>query len=153
MQNDSIQITKTGFGSLQKELKGLKDAKRPKLVDRLSRARAEGDLKENSDYQNAKDELSLLDGRIEELEHVLKVAEVVKVRKDGTISVGTKVTVGVNGTKQVFHIVGDWEADPKEKKISHKSPLGQALAGKKVGEKVTVEAPAGKVIYTVHKIE
>lgn len=150
---DSIQITKTGFDSLQKELKGLKDAKRPKLVDRLSRARAEGDLKENSDYQNAKEELSLLDGRIEELEHVLKVAEVVKVRKDGSVSVGTKVTVGVNGSKHVFHIVGDWEADPKEKKISHKSPLGQALSGKRVGEKVTVEAPAGKVIYTIHKIE
>src|SRR3989344_8385139 len=97
---NQIQITKQGFISLQGELDTLSNEKRPKLVERLAFARTQGDLAENSDYQNAKDELEFLDGRISELEEVLKQAEIVTASsKSGQVSFGTKVTVKTNGKK------------------------------------------------------
>jgi len=153
MKND-IKLTKDGLIALQKELADLIDVKRPKLVERLSNARTQGDLSENSDYQSAKEELEFLDGRIEELEEVLKRATVVKGKANGDgVAVGTKVTVKVNGKETVFDIVGEWEADPVNKKIAHDSPLGLALLGKKVGDKAEVEAPAGKVLYEILALE
>lgn len=155
MQN-AIQITKEGLEALKNELKQLLEVKRPEVVDRLAFARTQGDLSENSDYQNAKEELEFIDGRIEELEQVIKnavlVANVTATATSG-VSMGTKVKVKVNGTEMVFHIVGDWEADPAEKKISHTSPLGQALLGKKEGDHVEVEAPAGKITYQIVSVE
>lgn len=152
--SNKIQVTKEGLESLNKELDELTSVKRPKLVERLAYARTQGDLAENSDYQNAKDELDFLDGRITELGEVLRDCVVVKSNgRSDQVSFGTKVTLKANGKKHVYYIVGEWEADPAEKKISHTSPLGQALIGKKVGEKVEVEAPAGKVIYKILKIE
>jgi transcription elongation factor GreA len=149
-----IQMTKQGLETLKGELDELVNEKRPRLVERLSNARSQGDLSENSDYANAKEEMEFLDGRIDELEEVLKTASVVNSNgKRGDVGVGTKVTVKVNGDKHVFAIVGEWEADPINKKISPESPLGQALCGKKVGEKVDVEAPAGKLTYEILLIE
>ena len=151
-----VQLTKKGFEGLKKELEELVNVKRPKLVDRLSYARQQGDLAENSDYTNAKEELEFLDGRILELESVLKNAVVVNGHlngKAGGVEIGKKVTVRVNGQKAIYEMVGEWEADPKNKKISPESPLGRALAGKKVGEAAEVEAPAGKVIYKILAIE
>ncbi len=133
---NNIKLTKTGLETLKKELAELLDIKRPKLVDRLSNARSQGDLSENSDYQSAKEELEFLDGRIDELTEVIKTAVVANDSKNGDgVGVGTKVTVKVNGKENVFNVVGDWEADPVNKKISDSSPLGLALVGKKVGDK------------------
>lgn len=152
--NNQIQVTKKGKESLDKELNDLKEVKRPKLVERLSRARDEGDLSENSDYTNAKDELEFLDGRIAELDSVLKNAVIVKTGgPKGKVAVGSRVSVKVNSSEHVFEIVGDWEADPVQKKISHTSPLGQALVGKEKGDKTEVEAPAGKIIYEILSIK
>lgn len=150
----TVQLTSEGFEALKKELAQLVEMKRPRLVDRLAFARSQGDLSENSDYTNAKEELEFLDGRIAELEGVLKNATVVSNgkkngKKTGEVGVGTKVTVKVNGSKHVFDIVGEWEADPVNKKISHESPLGLALVGKKKGETVEVEAPAGRLLYEI----
>jgi transcription elongation factor GreA len=150
-----LQMTKEGLNTLKKELNELVEIKRPKLVERLSYARQQGDLSENSDYLNAREELEFLDGRISELEQVLKTTSIIEVnnsKKDG-VGVGTKVTVKANGNKIIFDIVGEWEADPVNKKISHESPLGQALVGKKIGEKVEVEAPVGKLTYEILAIE
>jgi len=152
-----VQMTQEGYETLSKELGELVETKRPKLVERLAFARQQGDLAENSDYINAKEELEFLDGRIGELEEVLKTALIVNSDKhkklnDG-IALGTIVTLKVNGGKHVYEIVGEWEADPVNKKISHESPLGRALVGKKIGEKVEVEAPAGKVAYEILAIE
>jgi transcription elongation factor GreA len=144
-----VQLTKQGLDSLQSELGELKESKRPALVERLANARAEGDLKENSDYHNAKDELEFLDGRIEELEDVLKNAVVVESVNGSSVTIGNSVKVKVNGSEHTYHIVGEWEANPTEKKISHTSPLGQALIGKEKGEKVEVEAPVGTVVYEI----
>jgi transcription elongation factor GreA len=151
---NNIKLTKTGLEALKKELAELLNVKRPKLVERLSNARQQGDLSENSDYQSAKEELEFLDGRIDELSGVVQTAVVAGSVKNGDgVGVGTKVTVKVNGKENVFNVVGDWEADPVNKKISDSSPLGLALAGKKVGDKAQVEAPAGKVVYEILAIE
>ncbi len=149
-----IQLTQNGLDALKNELNELLTVKRPFLVDRLSNARAQGDLSENSDYQNAKEELGFLEGRIDELTDVIKNAKVVKDSGNSNmVGMGTKVTVRVNGVKNTFEIVGEWEADMLKKKISHASPLGSALVGKKVGEKIEVEAPVGKILYEVVAID
>lgn len=153
--NKKIQLTKQGFEALKLELAQLVEVKRPKLVDRLSYARSQGDLSENVDYTNAKEELEFLDGRISELEEVLKSATIVSDTtngKSGGVVMGKRVTVKVNDNEHVFEIVGEWEADPTQKKISHESPLGQALMGKKPGDTVEVEAPVGKILYEIISI-
>ena len=150
---NNIKLTKSGLEELKKELAELLDIKRPKLVARLSNAREQGDLSENSDYQSAKEELEFLDGRIDELTDVVKTAVVTNGDKKDGIGVGTKITVRVNEKEIIFDMVGEWEADPINKKISDNSPLGLALVGKKVGDIAEVEAPAGKVIYQILAIE
>lgn len=154
MYPQKIEITKEGLEALEKGFDLLLNKKRPPLVDRLENARQQGDLSENSDYKSAKEDLEFLDGRIEELKFVINNAQVVKKNGvTGKVAIGTRVTVKTNGSKQAFELVGHWEADPIKKKISHSSPLGQALMGKKVGETVEVEAPAGKVLYKIVSIE
>ncbi|MEK7182668.1 MAG: transcription elongation factor GreA [Patescibacteria group bacterium] len=147
-----IHLTSQGITELKEECEELL-SKRPRVVERLANARSMGDLSENSDYTNAKEELEFLDGRIDELEHVLRNAIVIKkvIRKH--VDLGAKVTVANNGERHIFHIVGEWEADPQEQKISHESPLGRALLGKKVGDNVEVEAPAGRVVYKILSIQ
>lgn len=153
--NKQLQVTKTGFDTLKKELDELVNIKRPKVIERLEHARQEGDLSENSDYTNAKEELEFLDGRIDELKHVVENAKVVKVKSGSSskVDVGTTVILTSNGDKHEFKIVGEWEADPMQKKISHESPLGKKLVGKRVGDQVEVEAPAGKVVYKIVEIK
>lgn len=149
----NLKLTKQGLTELKAELSELLNVKRPKLVERLTYARSQGDLSENADYQSAKEELEFLDGRIDELTEVTQTASVVSNDGKGGINVGAKVTVKVDDTKMIFDIVGEWEADPVNKKISHDSPLGLALTGKKVGDKVNVEAPAGTIHYEILAIE
>jgi len=153
---DDIFLTAQGLDSLKEELKELKEKKRPMLVNRVTQARNMGDLSENSEYLNAREELSLVDGRIEELEGILAKAKIIKKdqQKKGKrlVSLGCEVTVEVNGQVYIYNVVGEWEADPLNKKISPSSPLGKALLGKKAGDEVEVEVPAGKVVYKIIKI-
>ncbi|MBI3386013.1 transcription elongation factor GreA [Candidatus Gottesmanbacteria bacterium] len=154
---DNIQqkvlLTKDGLTELQKEYDELVNVKRPMAVARLSDARDLGDLSENSEYASAKQDLSFIDGRILELEEILRGAKIVTSHKRGQVEVGCKVTLHIDGKREIFTVVGEWEANPTEKKISHESPLGKALLGKKVGESVEVEAPAGKLLYKILHIE
>lgn len=152
----NVFVTKDGLEELQKEYKELKDVKRPEILERVSQARSMGDLSENSEYTAAREELSLIDGRIEELSEFLKMATVIKEKTSGggsTVEIGCQVTVSIGGKKEVFTVVGEWEADPRNKKISHESPLGKALIGKSVGESIEVEAPAGKITYAIKEIK
>jgi len=151
--NNVMLITASGLEELKKEFNDLSEVQRPTIVARLSAARSMGDLSENSDYISAREELSFTDGRISELEDLLKNAKVASPSSSDKVDVGHSVTVQVNSNKVTFHIVGEWEAKPAQQKISHSSPLGQALMGKKVGDKVEVNAPAGKILYTVISIE
>src|SRR3990167_9539346 len=157
MNNKKIYLTEEGLEDLKKELNELTKVKRPTVVSRVSDARNLGDLSENAEYVAARDELSFIDGRIDELEGLLKQVVLIegdknKTGKKKSVDLCSKVTLYVNGKKEDFMVVGEWEADPKEKKISHESPLGKALLGKKVGEKVEVEAPAGTVVYTITSV-
>lgn len=149
-----IQLTSIGFENLTNELKELENIKRPQVVDRLQKARAMGDLSENSEYSAAREELELIEGRIFEIKQILKNAEVVQANNQkASVQIGSSVVVEINGKKEKFEIVGEFEANPMEKKLSHNSPIGQALIGKKPGDWVEVEVPAGKIRYKIVEIK
>lgn len=155
MDKNKVYVTKEGLEELKKEYEDLLKVKRPEVVERVAQARSMGDLAENSEYTAAREELSLIDGRIEELSEILKKAILIMDQPNGKkVQLGSKVTLNSGGKKtMVFTLVGEWEADPDAKKISHASPLGQALIGKALGDKVEVEAPAGKIEYTVVNVD
>lgn len=143
-------LTREGLDQLKAEYEELVKLKRPMAVNRLAEARDLGDLSENSEYAAAKQDLAFIDGRITELEEILHGAKVVAAsHKRGTVDIGCRVTLHINGKRDVFTLVGEWEADPAQKKISHSSPLGKALIGKKPGDVVEVDAPAGKIAYKI----
>ncbi|PIU36669.1 transcription elongation factor GreA [Candidatus Roizmanbacteria bacterium CG_4_8_14_3_um_filter_34_9] len=149
-----IQLTQKGFNDLQLELEDLIKNKKSKAIDRLSKARSMGDLKENSEYTAAKEELALVEGRIQEINNVLSNAEVTLMYKAGNkIEIGSTVTVDINGQKDTFQIVGEFEADPMNKKLSQNSPIGQALINKKIGDLVEINIPAGKIQYKIIEIK
>lgn len=152
--NKKIYLTKEGLTELKKEYDELTSKKRPTVLARVSQARNMGDLSENAEYVAAREELTFIDGRIDELEIILKQAVIIRDVKasNHAIKLGSTVTLNSNGKKEVFTVVGEWEADPTNKKISHESPLGKVLIGKRVGEKVQVEAPVGKITYSVVSI-
>ena len=148
-----IQLTKEGYENLQKELKNLTEVKKPQAIERLSKARAMGDLSENSEYVAAKEDLALVEGRVQEVEEILKTAEVVTNHNGNhVVDVCVTVTVEADGKTDQFQIVGEFEADPMNKKLSHTSPIGKALLGKKVGELVEVIIPAGKIQYKILEV-
>ena len=148
-----ILMTKEGLDELKTEYDHLLKEKRPEVVERLANSRSQGDLAENTEYTAAKQDLSFIDGRIAELEVVLHEAKVISGHSKKKVDIGCKVTLHIGNKKEIFLIVGEWEADPMQKKISHSSPLGKALLGKKPGDKVEVEAPAGKVLYKILDID
>lgn len=151
---EKIFLTREGKVRLEAEYKALEAEKRPRAVERLALSRSLGDLTENNDYIQAKEELSFIDGRLSELEEILKRIQIIDENHHGcqAVKLGCQVTVKAQNREQVFHLVGEWEADPANKKISHYSPLGQALLGKKVGDKVEIEVPAGKLTYLIARI-
>jgi len=155
-KNKDFYLTKDGLSRLKDELQELKKVKRPKLVKRVSEARSKGDLSENADYTSAREELSMLDGRIEELGEILSRSKLIKKNQDDCpqkVGLGCQVTVETNGKTHIYDVVGEWEADPMKKKISHNSPLGKGLIGKRIGDAIEVEAPAGKIVYKIKKIK
>lgn len=148
------QLTKQGYDNLKKELDELKTKKRQQAVDRLSKARAMGDLSENSEYSAAKEQLAFVEGRIQEIEEILKNVEVIENNnQENYIQLGSSVSVEINGKKELFQIVGEFEADPLNKKLSHTSPIGKALIGKKPGDWVEIQVPAGKIKYKIVEIK
>lgn len=150
---NKIQFTLEGLEKLREEYEELKSVKHPKAVDRLSKARAMGDLSENSEYVAAKEDLDFLEGRLAELEHVLKNSYVSETNGHrSTVEIGNTIKLKIDNREETYHIVGEFEADPLKKKVSHTSPIGSALIGKKVGDTVTIEAPVGTLQYTIVEI-
>ena len=153
--NDKVHLTRQGFEELNQELQQLTGTKLPAAIERVAKAREFGDLAENSEYHNAREDLAMLEGRVEELQALLKRVVIIngsRAKIKTIVDLGCQVVVVGNGQTQTFEIVGEWEADPTQKKISAQSPLGKALMGKKVGETAEFEAPVGKILYTVKKI-
>lgn len=158
MDAKKIYLTKEGLEDLKREHEELTKKRRPEVLETVSQARNQGDLSENAEYQAAREELSFIDGRIDELEELLKQVVLIEEKpgKNGSkkvVGLGAKVTLHVGGKQHVYTVVGEFEADPGEQKISDQSPLGKALMGKVIGDKIEVEAPAGKVTYTVVSID
>jgi len=150
---DKIQFTQDGYKNLEKELAELQDNKQPQAVQRLHKARSMGDLAENSEYSAAKEELAFVQGRIREIEELMKRAEIIEPQTTDGITIGTEVVVEKDGKIEIFSIVGEFEADPTAKKLSATSPIGKSLLGKKEGDTVVVEVPAGKQKYKILKIK
>lgn len=141
------------LAKLNDELKDLKTVKRRELANRIEAAKSLGDLSENAEYHEAKDALGFVEGRILEIEDLLKNAVVVEQETGGSnVRVGTTVTVLVNGKEKTFTIVGSNEADPLTGRVSNESPIGHSLLGSKIGDQVEVETPAGTTVYEVLRI-
>jgi transcription elongation factor GreA len=142
------QITVEGKKELELELVGLK-ARRGEVAEKISNARDFGDLSENAEYDAAREDQGLLETRIAEIEEIINNAEIIKATKKSTIGLGSTVELK-NGPKKVqYTIVGPVEANPLEGKVSNESPIGMALYGKKVEDKVTIATPKGDISYTI----
>ena len=147
-------LTKAGLEKLKAELQDLKENKRKEIRERIKNAKEYGDLSENSEYQDAKDQQSFIEGRIQELEEMIRKVKVVDGKKDITkIDVGNKVTINIDGDEEVYEIVGVNESDPSSGKISCESPIAEALLGRKKGETVEFPTPDGKMDCKILKIE
>ena len=153
--SEQVYLTAEGAEELQRELDRLVTVRRPELATKLTEAVAEGDLKENANYHDAKEQLAFVEGRIQYLENVLRSATI--IANDGAsdvVAVGSKVTIVEDGMddEEVYSIVGAAEANPSEGKISHLSPIGSALIGAKKGDKVRVTTPSGQIVFKIKKI-
>ena len=154
---DKIPMTVQGAASLREELNRLKSEERPRIVKAIAEAREQGDLRENAEYQYAKEEQGFIEGRIHDLEGKLSNAQVIDVTKipsSGKVIFGvTVMLMNLNNDEEVsFQIVGDEEADIKENKLSVYSPIGRALIGKEEGDEVSVDTPGGQVEYEILEV-
>lgn len=147
-------LTKEKLEELKKELEYLKNEGRKEIARQLKLAKEYGDLSENAEYSQAKDDQAMLEIRINELEDIIRNAVIIKQgQKSDKVVVGSKVSLKKDNKVFEYLIVGETEADPSSGKISNNSPLGKALLGKKVGEEVIVRAPRGEIKYKITKIE
>ncbi len=147
-------LTPEGEAKLKAELAELTGPRREELAQRLRAAIQMGDLSENADYHKAKEDQAFLEGRIQEIEGILRIAVVVEKKHSDTVTVGSRVTVQEEGfDPETFDVVGAKEADPRNGKISNESPFGAALMDHKVGDVVEATTPAGKTRLKILKVE
>lgn len=143
-------LTQEGLTKLNEELKLLINDKRKEVIERIREAAAHGDLSENADYAQAREEQSFIEGRIQEIEDMIKNAEIITAStQHSAVTIGSTIRVRVDNSEKTYTIVGSNEANPLEGKISNESLVGRALLGKKIGERVTVTTPAGEKEYEV----
>jgi transcription elongation factor GreA len=147
-----VYLTAEGLAKLKTELNRLITVERPRVAARIHDAKLDGDITENAEYEDAKQEQSFLEGRIATLEAQLKNAEVIAKGNGDRVSIGSKVVIKGSDGEETFTIVGSAEAAPREGRISNESPVGAALMGHRKGEKITVQAPSGPIEYTLVKI-
>ena len=156
MADKKVMLTEDGYNKLVEKLNYLKSVRRIEVAERLKAAIALGDLSENSEYDDAKNEQAFLEGEIQDLEAKIRNSDIIKAGSGDVVQMGSKVTVVdlefAEDGPETFMIVGSTEADPDEGKISNESPLGQALLGQKVGAVVDFHAPAGIIKYEIKEI-
>jgi len=157
MTEKEVILTREGLKKLEDELEYLKTIKRKEVAERIKQAIEFGDISENSEYEDAKNEQAFIEGRIMALEKTLRNARLIEDDDIHTdhVSLGSKVAIMDVKTKreQEFTIVASAESNPKERKISDESPVGRAILGKTIGSEVEVQAPGGKVVYRIIRIE
>ena len=151
----STYLTPEGAEELQQELDRLVNVRRPELALKLKEAVAQGDLKENADYHDTKEQQAFVEGRIQYLENVLRSAVIINNNgATDVVRIGSEVTIREDGydEDETYMIVGAAEANPREGKISHESPIGAALLGQKKGAQVKVNTPGGTTVFKIRKI-
>jgi transcription elongation factor GreA len=152
--NQTMYLTPEGAAKLRAELTELTGPRREELSKRLRAAIQMGDLSENADYHKAKEDQAFLEGRIQEIEAVLRTAVIVEKRHSDVVTVGSTVTVQeADFDPETYYMVGAKEADPRNGKISNESPIGKALMDHRVGDVVEAETPGGKLRFKILKIE
>lgn len=151
MQSEKEYLSKEKINELESELKHLKTERRKEIADQLEYSKSMGDLSENAEYHEARDEQAKNESRIIQIEEILKNAVLLKHHSGDIIDVGSTITILKKGeeTRHVYNIVGPEEADMIAGKLSYKSPLGSALINKKKGDEFTFESPKGKVHYKI----
>lgn len=155
MSHDKVQyLTAQGLEDLKNEFENLKNKKIPDIANLIDEAKQQGDLSENAEYQQAKEEMAWAQGRLQELRYLLDNAQVMESARDkqDTVRVGSTILIKNSVTTKSYTIVGPREANPLEGKISNESPLGESFLGHKVGEKIVVTTPAGKQTYEILEI-
>ena len=154
---NKIPMTASGYQNLQKELKKLINEDRPKIIEAIAEARSHGDLSENAEYQYAKEQQSLIEGKISDLESAISRAEVIDVKslEGDEIKFGATVVIedNDNGDKVTYQIVGDYESDIKNNKLSVSSPLARGLINKSVDDVVEINSPKGQKSYTINSVK
>ncbi len=158
MAEQPAYLTPEGVQRFRDELQDLVENRRPAIAERLRRAIQQGDLSENADYTAAKEEQAFMEGRILQLEAMLRNAVIIEEAKANaprdTVAMGSRVTVVEDGEEpETYQLVGPAEASPRAGRISNESPLGQALLGRRVGERVQVNAPQGAFVVKIVGIE
>ena len=155
--NEPVYLTAEGLKKIQVEYEYLTETRRKEVAQMIAEAKAEGDISENAGYDEAKTAQGFLEGRIRELENLLKNAQLIEDggRPKNEVSLGRTVIVRENGTdfEETYTIVGSVEADPTRGRISNSSPIGKALLGKRAGQKATVQTPGGEIVFDILKIE
>ena len=152
--NQRTYLTLEGETRLKAELEELTGPRRQELAQRLRAAIQMGDLSENADYHKAKEDQAFLEGRIQEIEAVLRTAVIIEKKHSDVVTVGCHVTVQEEGfDPETYYLVGAKEADPRNGRISNESPIGKALMDHKVGDLVEAETPGGRIKFKILKIE
>ena len=148
-----VYLTAEGKTQLEEELSNLKTVRRPEVADRIQQAKLDGDVSESGEYEDAKNEQAMVEGRIRTLEHMLTNAQLIEESKSDAISLGSRIKIrDGEGDEYEWTVVGSAEANPRQSRISNESPVGKALMGKKKGDKVSVETPGGVEKFTILKV-
>ena len=154
---NKIPMTANGYDNLQKELKKLLNEERPNIIEAIAEARSHGDLSENAEYQYAKEQQSLIEGKIVALESAISRAEVIDVKslEGDDIKFGATVEIedDDNGETATYQIVGEYESDIKNNKLSVNSPLARGLINKSIGDVVEINSPKGQKSYTIKSVK
>lgn len=152
---DKVQyLTAESLAAFKKEYDELKSVKLLEIAKRIDEARQQGDLSENAEYHQAREDMSWAQGRLAELEYIISNAQIFKsAGEKAAVEIGNTVLVRINGKQKEYTIVGPQEVDPAKGKISNESPLGEAFLGHKIKDKVEVATPAGKQVYEIIEIK
>lgn len=155
MSEETTFITLEGLKKLQQDLEWLRTVRRPQAIKQLQEALEQASALENPDYEAAKNEQAFIEGRIQQLEQTLRDVVIIEKREDsGVVDLGSQVVIteGKDGAPETYTLVGSAEADPLRGCISNESPLGRALMGRKVGDRISVQAPDGELVFYVRSI-
>ncbi len=151
MDQQNTFITQVGLDKLTQELEELKKHKRKEIAERIQEAKELGDLSENAEYIEAKNEQAFAEGRVQEIETIMKYATIIKqkTKTSGKVEVGSKIRIKDDSDTKEYYIVGSQESDPASGKISNESPIGQAFLGKKIGDIIEIKVPQGSKKFKI----